>query len=29
LVMENCVLYKPAQKPLAGDVDWRKEFALD
>ena len=29
LVMENCVLYKSAQKPLAGDVDWRKEFALD
>jgi carbamoyltransferase len=29
LVLENCVLYKPAQKPLAGDVDWRKEFALD
>ena len=29
LVLENCVLQKAAQKPLAGDTDWRKEFDLD
>ncbi len=29
LVMENCVLYKTDQKPLVGDTDWKKEFALD
>lgn len=29
LVLENCVLEKTDQKPLVGDTDWRKEFALD
>jgi carbamoyltransferase len=29
LVLENCVLRKADQKPLAGDIDWRKEFELD
>lgn len=29
LVLENCVLYKDRQKPMDGDTDWRKEFALD
>jgi carbamoyltransferase len=29
LVLENCVLRKADQKPLAGDTDWRKEFELD
>ena len=29
LVLENCVLYKEKQKPLAGDTDWKKEFELD
>jgi carbamoyltransferase len=29
LVLENCVLEKAQQKPLAGDSDWRKEFELD
>ena len=29
LVLENCVLDKPNQKPLVGDTDWRKEFELD
>jgi carbamoyltransferase len=29
LVLENCVLYKDKQKPLASDSDWRKEFELD
>jgi carbamoyltransferase len=29
LVLENCVLLKADQKPLAGDTDWRKEFELD
>jgi carbamoyltransferase len=29
LVLENCLLYKADQKPLEGDTDWRKEFALD
>jgi carbamoyltransferase len=29
LVLENCVLQKASQKPLAGDIDWRKEFELD
>jgi carbamoyltransferase len=29
LVLENCVLDKPDQKPLVGDTDWRKEFELD
>ncbi len=29
LVLENCVLEKAQQKPLAGDTDWRKEFELD
>ncbi|MBU6482904.1 MAG: hypothetical protein KGS09_20480, partial [Nitrospirae bacterium] len=29
LVLENCVLYKPDQKPLEGDSDWKKEFELD
>jgi carbamoyltransferase len=29
LVLENCVLQKVEQKPLANDTDWRKEFELD
>ena len=29
LVLENCVLEKAQQKPLADDSDWRKEFELD
>ena len=29
LVLENCVLEKVEQKPLAGDTDWRTEFELD
>ena len=29
LVLENCVLEKAEQKPLANDTDWRKEFELD
>lgn len=29
LVLENCVLEKGQQKPLADDTDWRKEFDLD
>jgi carbamoyltransferase len=29
LVLENCMLYKPDQKPLVGDSDWKKEFELD
>jgi carbamoyltransferase len=29
LVLENCVLEKAQQKPLANDTDWRKEFELD
>ena len=29
LVLENCVLYKADQKPLADDSDWKKEFELD
>lgn len=29
LVLENCVLLKAEQKPLAGDTDWKKEFELD
>ena len=29
LVLENCVLYKPQQKPLANDTNWQKEFELD
>ncbi len=29
LVLENCLLSKVEQKPLAGDSDWRKEFDLD
>jgi carbamoyltransferase len=29
LVLEDCLLYKTDQKPLAGDTDWRKEFELD
>jgi carbamoyltransferase len=29
LVLENCVLRKADQPPLAGDTDWRKEFELD
>jgi carbamoyltransferase len=29
LVLENCVLQKADQKPLANDSDWRKEFELD
>jgi carbamoyltransferase len=29
LVLENCILNKSEQKPLAADSDWRKEFELD
>lgn len=29
LVLENYVLYKTQQKPLANDSDWKKEFELD
>ena len=29
LVLENCVLMKADQPPLAGDSDWKKEFELD
>jgi len=29
LVLENCVLYKQDQTPLAEDSDWKKEFELD
>jgi carbamoyltransferase len=29
LVLENCVLLKGEQTPLAGDSDWKKEFDLD
>jgi carbamoyltransferase len=29
LVLENCVLEKGAQNPLADDTDWRREFELD
>ncbi len=29
LVLENCVLLKGDQTPLAGDTDWKKEFELD
>jgi carbamoyltransferase len=29
LVLENFVLKKEDQKPLVGDVDWKKEFELD
>jgi carbamoyltransferase len=29
LVLENCVLYKSQQKPLASDTNWQKEFDLD
>ena len=29
LVLENCVLQKPDQKPLVGDGDWRAEYELD
>lgn len=29
LVLENCVLYKTQQKPMATDTNWQKEFELD
>ena len=29
LVLENCVLQKADQKPLANDTNWQKEFELD
>jgi carbamoyltransferase len=29
LVLENCVLYKAQQPPLATDSDWKTEFELD
>jgi carbamoyltransferase len=29
LVLEDCVLYKTQQKPLASDTNWQKEFELD
>jgi carbamoyltransferase len=29
LVIENYALYKTNQKPLEGDANWQREFALD
>jgi carbamoyltransferase len=29
LVLENCILFKAAQKPLPEATDWRQEFELD
>jgi carbamoyltransferase len=29
LVLENCLLDKATQPPLAGDSDWKREFELD
>jgi len=29
LVLENCILHKSQQKPLANDTNWQKEFELD
>jgi carbamoyltransferase len=29
LVLENCLLYKAAQKPLEGDTNWQQEFEMD
>jgi carbamoyltransferase len=29
LVLEDCLLHKAGQKPLAEDRDWRQEFGLD
>ena len=29
LVLENCVVYKAEQKPLAEDADWQQEFEMD
>jgi carbamoyltransferase len=29
LVLENCLLHKSDQPPLAADVDWKREFELD
>ena len=29
LVLDRFVMYKPDQKPLKDDIDWRKQFALD
>lgn len=29
LVLENCLLEKASQKPLAEETDWRNEFELD
>lgn len=29
LVLENCVLYKAQQTPLANDTNWQQEFELD
>lgn len=29
LVMKTYILYKTYLKPLAKDIDWRKEFELD
>jgi carbamoyltransferase len=29
LVLENCLLDKRDQRPLASDSDWKKEFELD
>lgn len=29
LVLENCVVYKAEQKPLAEEADWQQEFELD
>jgi carbamoyltransferase len=29
LVLEDCILRKEEQPPLAGDTDWRKRYELD
>jgi carbamoyltransferase len=29
LVLENCVVYKAEQKPLAEEANWQQEFELD
>ena len=29
LVLDRFVMYKPDQKPLTDDIDWKKQFALD
>jgi len=29
LVMENCILFKEDQRPVADDASWRTEYELD